>query len=436
MLGVLWTAQLLVSAAFVPYEVDNEWTLQGPSGVGRFISAAPWGDKLVVAQKLSAPTPFRANVGYDQPFLIYEKQTGKFLKSFGADVVMNVSVTTEFGKKPTCYGPYFSLEKIQLMSREHMRSHCRRQGQGALCTESYQDLMWVADYDALTVSIVGLEDFKVKQVLGRYGDDAPVSSLVRPAVPASQFKVDRAKFGNPAGIAFDNTTAYISDGEDYLQQINRISAWTLDRGMAVDNSPRSVQWVLPQKPPSERTADEQLFRTPHSIVYDAPSGKLLVGDRGKPSNVYTHKGPGFGNVGPNWEFTPGHSRIMVVDPHTQAVSKFQCPGLELGVHKPPLSLDTFQQNGLHLLFVSVGGFNADEVGWSDEQAIYITDIVPTEDGLGCSRVLQHMPIAMKDCDVMHDLQVDKETGDVYVSCPGCKGERVMRLRPQKYSVLV
>merc|ERR1712137_412631 len=135
------------------------------------------------------------------------------------------------------------------------------------------------DYDAHTVTIVGLEDLQVKQVLGRHGDPLANGTALHPAIAASQFAMDTAKFGNPASAAFIDGVAYVADGEDYVEQVDRIEAWTLDTaGTAVDDSEDSVQWVLPQKPPSKRTVEDQIFRTPHSIVYHQPSDKLIIGD--------------------------------------------------------------------------------------------------------------------------------------------------------------
>jgi len=204
-------------------------------------------------------------------------------------------------------------------------------------------------------------------------------------------------------------------------------------GTALTTTADSVKWVYPVEPPSSRT--QQVFRTPHSIVYHQPSGKLFVGDRGKPANYYKNPAgkPGFGNINqPAWNKTDGHARILILDPQNGTnEGEFDCSPLGLSINKPPISVATFKRPDMDLLFVSVGGYNAAAGGWSDNAALYIVDIVTksTKSKLGCSKVVQHLPISIEECDVMHDIKVDPDTGDVYVFCPGIAGDRVRKLIP-------
>jgi hypothetical protein len=422
MVALGMTAVAVQGTSSVSYSL-SDWRLNGlpdvDHGPGRWISGDFFdGDKIVIGNKQSGWTPSRRNAGYPDPFLVFNKLTGKFLnKSFGREAVLNVSIDREFSKSP--YGPAWSLEKMAVLPADPSKNRMK-------------DLLWFADYETFTVTVMTL-DGKILQVLGRDGDPkAAPGSPLKPAIPASQTAVDSAKFGNPAGIAFFEDTVFISDGEDYSQQINRVAAWQLDE--TTGTAQHSARWIFPEKPPVQRTPQEQVFRTPHSIVYHKPSGKLFVGDRGKPLSYYTERAgkPGFGNVGPSWELTEGHAKISILDPHTGAhEGDFNCPALELSVNKPPLSMATFQRaDGLDLLFISVGGYNSAKGGWSDSAGIYIVDIVAASTGLSCSSILQHLPITIEQCDVMHDMKVDPDTGDVYVFCPGYKGDRVRKLAPK------
>ena len=264
---------------------------------------------------------------------------------------------------------------------------------GAHGLRAQGNFVWVAD----------IQEHTVKQFDARFLRDRVTGALIATVGTPNNAGggTEPLQFGNcadvatapagPDGGAFAGGV-WVSDGDGGI--LNRVARVATDAsGVPSPLYGTPARWAL-----GGNASDTADFHNPHSVAFHAPSGSLVVADR-------------------------ANRRLALVDAATGThAGAWTCPGFgppsTQGKASPsaksPWGVRSWKdaKTGKTFLAAAVAGWPAD--GTDQYVVVYEAD-APDLAKQGC-KVVAQLPVDPKRCLTPHELEVDRTTGDIYLTC--------------------